>query len=151
MIEVPDPSEPSAPGALWSELDRRPRIGFFSLRRSQVPAKPGVYAVYRQGARVYVGRACGKHGLQGRIATDNSNAVGMHGSVLRRNVAQYLDIASADDIYTMNKLVSQEEARRVHEWVQACEVTWIVHYLRPQARRMEDQLRAEYTPPLARI
>lgn len=149
MIEVPDPSEPTDPGPLWTRVDLEPRIGFTELKRSQVPAEPGVYAIYKDGARVYVGRACGRNGLQGRLGTHYSRGVGLRRTGFRRNVATYLGIDVAGEIDADAELIAQADAKRIRAWIESCQVTWIVFATREEARHAEDLLKIEYRPPLA--
>jgi hypothetical protein len=81
------------PVKLWDELNTGPRHRVDGLTRAGISRSPGVYALYRDGAAVYVGKAKrlddrlrAKHFGRGRSMTN---------SALRRNVAELLGIASA--------------------------------------------------------
>lgn len=69
-------------------MDSEPRRGFGGLCRDDVPQAPGVYALYRDGRRVYVGKAAdlcdrvwGNHSRRGQS---------LGASALRRNVAEMI-------------------------------------------------------------
>ena len=67
-----------------------------TLRKANIPELPGVYAVYRDGERMYVGKA---NCLRNRVWKDHWGlGKCLTGSALRRNVAKHLDIASSADI-----------------------------------------------------
>jgi excinuclease UvrABC nuclease subunit len=42
---------------LWQRMDARWRRSMAALRSSDIPESPGVYALYRDGSRMYVGKA----------------------------------------------------------------------------------------------
>jgi len=85
-------------GPLWVAMDARPRRKPADVLNAGIPTDPGVYAWYRRGGAIYVGKA---DSLQQRLW---SNHLGrgrvMTGSAFRRNVAQHLGIATANDIKT---------------------------------------------------
>ena len=119
------------------------------VTRASIPTNPGVYALYRDAAAVYVGKATSlRERLWGcHLRTGKS----MTNSAMRRNVAQFLDIASAPDIKARRYLPSDDDARRVSDWIQACELAWFVCPSAADALALEATLKREWKPPLTRI
>ncbi len=74
----------------------------------------------------------------------------MTGSALRRNVAEHLGIASATAIKKREYRPTDEDARRVVEWIDGCDVAWIVCSSSKQANDLECAMKAELRPPLTR-
>jgi hypothetical protein len=88
------------------------------LRAADVPDKPGAYALYRNGARMYVGKA---NSLNDRVWKSHcGRGPVMAGSAMRRNVAQHLGIASANDIYKRRYQPTPEEVQSVRDWLDGC-------------------------------
>jgi hypothetical protein len=52
---------------LWQRMNDQPRRAAASITGKDVPTRPGIYAWYRKGKPVYLGRALGGDGLHGRI------------------------------------------------------------------------------------
>ncbi len=48
-------------GPLWEKMNARPRRSAAKLVASDVPHNPGVYAWYRNGRPIYVGKAKSLH------------------------------------------------------------------------------------------
>lgn len=83
-------------GPLWQRMNEHPRVPASTFSANQVPTDPGVYAWYRDGAPVYVGKA---GDLNQRVWKNHmGRGVVMTGSAFRRNVSQHLGIATAADI-----------------------------------------------------
>lgn len=138
-------------GPVWKAMHDRPRIAMTTLRAEDLPdADPGVYALYRAGRAVYVGVA-EKQSLRGRFwGSHRGRGVSMTGSALRRNVAEHLNIATAADIKARRYRPTTEDARRVVEWVDGCEVAWIACDSPAQAVDLETAMKAERMPPLTK-
>jgi hypothetical protein len=75
----------------------------------------------------------------------------MTNSALRRNVAQFLVIATAADIKRGRYKPTAEDARRVSDWIRDCELAWIECEDQPAANPLETALKREWKPPLTRI
>lgn len=134
---------------LWPAMDRQSRISMLSLRSTDVPTSAGVYALYRHGKRIYVGKAAN---LRTRIWKNHSGrGLGMGTSALRRNIAEHLGIATAADIKAKRYPVTTEEAARVRAWLDECEITWRECSDAAAAERLEDAMKAEHLPPLTKI
>lgn len=119
-----------------------------SLEKEDIPLDPGVYALYRSGKPMYVGKA---KSLQGRIWKNHSGrGLGMGTSAMRRNVAEHLGIATANDIKKELYRVGAEEAGRVRAWLDRCEIAWRKCPTEAAAVKLEKAMKAEYLPPLTK-
>ncbi len=136
-------------GPLWSAMNARPRIPMASLRPDHLPDDaPGVYALYRDGDPMYVGLA-EKQSLRGRFwGSHRGRGVSMTGSALRRNVAERLGIASARAIKKREYRPTTEDARRVVDWIDGCEVAWIACATPKDAKDLERDMKDEAKPLL---
>jgi hypothetical protein len=137
-------------GPLWEAMNKRPRLSMSSLTAVDLPEEPGVYAVYRRHLPVYVGLA-EKQSLRGRVwGNHRGRGVSMTGSALRRNVAEHLGIASAGDIKSGRYQPSPANAASVVEWIDECQLAWIECASPSQAKALEREMKAEWTPSLTR-
>lgn len=135
-------------GPLWSRMGRRKMRSMATLRKEDVPLSPGVYAVYRRGKRMYVGKAkC----LQDRVWNNHSErGLTMGDSALRRNVAEHLRIAKANDIKKKLHRITEKEERRVRDWLDGCEIAWRECGDHAAAEDLETAMKAEHKPPLTK-
>jgi hypothetical protein len=79
----------------WATMNARPRALVAALTQADIPAAPGVYAFYRDGMPLYVGKAAS---LRARLWTNHlRRGASMTNSAFRRNVAAEIGIASAAD------------------------------------------------------
>ncbi len=69
-------------GELWRRMNPRPSFAVRDLRAQTAPRAPGVYALYRQGKAVYVGRAVTRGGLRQRPRTHTARRVDLSHSWL---------------------------------------------------------------------
>lgn len=136
-------------GSLWQAMDGRPHRSPRDLVRADVPTDPGVYAWYRDGAAIYVGKASslrqrlwGNHLGRGCVMTS---------SAFRRNVAQHLGIATADDIKTRAYQPTDAEVASVRAFIEGCDVAWTVCDSPAAAAALEAELKREWMPPLTRM
>lgn len=134
----------------WSTMDAQPRHPVPRVRPEVVPKSYGVYAFYRDGDRIYVGRAIAAGGLRKRLC-------GMHlligpdasWSAFRRNVAETQGVpTSVTRVHGDTLSVAQLE--RLNEWVAGCEVAWIECRSAEEATALEVSMKAEYKPPLTK-
>jgi hypothetical protein len=129
-------------------MDGRRRRSMRELHSQDLPTAAGVYALYCNGKRMYVGKA---GSLRERIWKSHSSRGGsMRNSAMRRNVAEYLGIASADDIYHGAHKPAPAEVARVREWLDGCELAWVECPSEPAARALETEMKAEHLPPLTK-
>lgn len=119
-----------------------------TLRAADIPESAGVYALYRAGKRIYVGKAdC----LRDRVWKSHSGrGAVMTKSALRRNVAEFLGIATAADIKTRRYQPSPEEVAVVREWLDGCDVAWVECETKRAAKTLEDDMKDECKPPLTK-
>lgn len=118
------------------------------LVRSEVPTSAGVYALYRDDARGYVGKASslrsrvwGNHSARGRS---------MSNSAMRRNVAEHLGYGAAQAIKDGVVVLTQAQLDAVRAWLDGCVIAWIECLDEPAAKRLEDDLKGEFMPPLTK-
>ncbi len=133
---------------LWGRMHRRKRFPMKSLREADIPVSPGVYALYRRDKPMYVGKAkC----LQSRVWKNHSGrGLSMKDSAMRRNVAEYLGIADANDIKKGIHRVTEDEAKRIRRWLDGCEITWRECASESAAEALEKELKAECMPRLTK-
>lgn len=138
-------------GDLWKAMDSRPRRPAAGLLRSDIPAVPGVYAWYQDGAAVYSGRAIGKDGLRARIWENHlKTGTDLSRSSFRRNVCEHLNIAPRSITRVRPTSMSPEDVAPVNEWIRRCQVAWIELVVDGEAARFERALHDEWTPPLSK-
>jgi hypothetical protein len=130
-------------------MHARPRHAVRTLDRALIPkGRPGVYAFYRDGSAVYVGKATD---LDDRVWCKHLNQkLTMGDSALRRNVAELLGIATPDAIKKRIYVLTAEEVRRVNEWIGGTEVAWIKCESVGDAVALEDAMKLEWMPPLTK-
>jgi GIY-YIG catalytic domain len=75
----------------------------------------------------------------------------MTNSALRRNVAEFLGIASSADIKAGRYRPTADDAVRVSDWIRTGEVSWIECETEAEAIALEDALKAEWKPPLTKV
>jgi predicted GIY-YIG superfamily endonuclease len=133
-------------GPLWRRMDRQPRRALKTLTRPDVPVEPGVYALYRHGRSMYVGKA---NSLKSRFWGQHmSRNADMTKSALRRNVAAHLGIATAADIKARCYQPSEGELDRVASWIRDCDVAWLECETAKTAVDLERDMKNESMPPL---
>ena len=127
----------------WQHMNAQPRRPASAL--GVIPTSPGVYALYRDGAQDYVGKA-ERRGLRRRIGdhTKRSSA-SMTKSAMRRNVAEHLGIATPADIYNKQYVLTADEANRVGDWISEGEFAWIECSTPAEAEALENALERSST------
>ena len=132
----------------WSDMHRCPRITMAKLDKAAIPTSAGAYALYRSGEPMYVGKAkC----LRDRIWENHSGrGLGMGTSALRRNIAEHLGIAKASDIKVGRHRVTLAEAAQVRAWLDDCEIAWRECAGEAEAKKLEDEMKAEHKPLLTK-
>ena len=140
----PDPSR----GRLWDAMDARPRLRAGHLRAIDVPRTPGVYAWYRRGRAVYVGKA---DELRGRAWSNHmGQSSTMGSSAFRRNVAEYLGFGTPADIKAKVVRLSPDQLAAVRAWILGCSVAWIECRTITEAKKLESHMKTESIPPLTK-
>ena len=74
----------------------------------------------------------------------------MTSSALRRNIAEYLGFAAANEIKTRAYQCTTEEVAAVRAWLDGCEIAWITCKTKQAASELEDDFKREYKPPLTK-
>lgn len=118
------------------------------LSASDVPRRPGVYAWYRQGRAVYVGKADELHGRA--WGNHMGNGASMGTSAFRRNVAEHLGFGSSADIKEKRVRLSPNQLTEVRSWILRCSVTWIECGTVAEAVGLEEAMKLEWMPPLTK-
>src|SRR4051794_11660203 len=104
-------------------MDQAERRAVPTLRRADIPPSPGVYALYRDGERMYVGKATS---LESRIGGQHGGkGASMTNSALRRNVCERLGIATSADIKARAYRTTEHDASCVTDWLAGCSFAWI--------------------------
>lgn len=133
---------------LWVRLDGQPRLSARDLRAIDLPTDPGVYAWYRHGRAVYMGKADDLHARVWRNHLGQGHSVGT--SAFRRNVAEHLGFGSSADIKAKRIKLRADQLAILRAWILTCRVAWIVCRSTAEAVRLEARLKAEWMPPLAK-
>lgn len=135
-------------GPLWDRIDAEPRRLATELAKRDLPTTAGVYAWYRGGRAVYVGKG---DELQDRVWRRHmGQSRSLHTSSFRRNVAELLGFGLADDIYRKRVRLTDEQRADVRAWILTCSVAWIECPTSADARRLETNIKAEWLPPLTK-
>jgi hypothetical protein len=129
-------------------MDSAPRRPFVGLAMADIPTDPGVYALYREGERLYVGKA---NSLRSRLGNHRGEGASMTNSALRRNVAALVGIASSAHIKAQRYRTTIEDAGLVTAWLAACDVAWIACDSSNEAAALERDMKREDMPALTKI
>jgi hypothetical protein len=117
----------------WAEMHAAARRPPRHLTKDDVPSAPGVYAWYRGGTAIYVGKA---DSLVPRVwANHLGNSRSISGSAFRRNVAESLGIASAADIKSGRYAPTDVELVAVRAWIMSCEIAWLTFVTKEAAQQ----------------
>jgi len=118
------------------------------LSAADIPASSGVYALYCEGARAYVGKGAS---LRSRIWENHSRrGVSMTNSALRRNIAEHLGVATSAEIKSRRYMPSPADASAVRSWLDQCKIAWIECETEASALSLEDKLKREHLPFLTK-
>ncbi len=130
-------------------MSTQPRTAIRALAKPDIPVDPGVYAISKDAEWVYVGKAgC----LRDRIWMNHcGRGRVMTGSAFRRNVAEFLGVASAADIKSRRYQPTDEEIAVIRGWIEECEVAWLTRPTEAEAVALETRMKNELKPPLTKI
>jgi excinuclease UvrABC nuclease subunit len=132
-------------GPLWAHMNAQPRLPAAALRKRDLPPPPGVYAWYRNGGPIYVGKATS---LKDRVGRHLGRGKSLTSSALRRNIAQHLGIATAAAIKSGGYRPTQDDVAAVRAFIEDCEVAWVVTATATEALDLETRMKAERRPIL---
>lgn len=134
-------------GPNWERMRGRLRHRLADLGGDALPAEAGVYTLWRDDAPVYIGKAKSLSSRLGKV--HRGRGVSMTNSALRRNVAEHLSIAAANDIKT-GRPVTRAEADQVNAWLDDCQASWLVADDEAAALDLEEAFKREWLPPLTK-
>lgn len=123
----------------------RPRHRNADLARSDLPAAPGVYAWFKDGSCVYVGKATD---LQNRLSRHRSTSLDLSRSTLRASVAVAELGVTRQHARSRPSVMTPEQIAVVTAWFRIAEVAWIECPTPADASKLEDGLRSAWLPPL---
>ncbi len=133
----------------WSEMDSAARRMGCIMTRDVVPDEPGAYAWYRDGKRMYVGKA---ESLRDRVWGNHlGQSKAPTGSAFRRNVAEHLGYGTSAAIKSREVELSTSQLAELRAWIEGCEVAWLTCATKEEAIELEAKLKAEFKPPLTKI
>ena len=116
-----------------------------TIRGSDIPRSPGVYAWFNDGACVYVGMATS---LRERLGKHRSFSLDLSRSTLRASVAvRELGVTRAH-ARSRPSVMTQEQVDVVTDWLRGCEIAWLVCDNTNAADLLERQLRESWMPPI---
>jgi len=125
-----------------------PRTCSGQLLRGHIPQVAGVYAWFRDGDCVYVGKA---KNLRQRLSAHRSTSADLSRSTLRASVAVRELGIGRKTARSRPSTLHAEQVSQVNEWLAACEVAWVACPDPGVADEMERRLRGHWMPPLNRM
>jgi hypothetical protein len=132
----------------WAQLEQAPRRRAGDLRLADVPRDPGVYAWFRDGRCVYVGKASS---LRRRLSTHVRTSPDLSRSTLRATVAvRELTITRAT-ARARPSVITPEQASVINRWLEECDIAWVTCTSPRTADELERLLRRERMPELNRV
>jgi len=136
-------TSPSSPE--WDAVLARPRQSAATVQRGDLPKAPGVYAWFRDGECVYLGKASN---LRSRLGTHLGTSLDLSRSTLRSWVAvRELNLTRE---YTRRRptVMTDGQVAIVTQWIRGCDLAWITTASSADATSLEDQLLAAWRPPI---
>ena len=126
--------------APWTEIDALPRQAVAELDRDGVPARPGVFVVYRDDHPVYIGKSANLHVTIAQALSSQPTATV---PPLRRAVAGFLGIAHAQAIAAGRFRPTPEDQQRITRWLHAASLVWQACASESAAVDLERRLQVE--------
>ena len=136
------------PEKIWQEVLLKVDARKLPIPAREVPAEPGVYVWFREGQPVYVGKALGTNGLQGRLRSHFDQGTDFSRSTFRASIAAAQLGIPRSVVRQRPSVMTPEQTAVVNEWLAGCEVGWIVCASAMEAKNLENALRGEWLPPL---
>ncbi|MEV7874193.1 GIY-YIG nuclease family protein [Microbacterium sp. NPDC089188] len=129
----------------WSDLLSKPRRLAMDVQRNDVPEQPGVYAWFRDGECVYLGKASD---LRSRLVTHLGTSLDLSRSTLRSWV-EVRELGLARE-YTRRRptVMTGEQVAIVNGWLRGCELAWMTSDTREDAAALEARLLAAHRSPI---
>lgn len=129
----------------WHDLLTRPRRRSISVQRADIPARPGVYAWFRDDECVYLGKASD---LRSRLGTHLGSSLDLSRSTLRSWVAvRELGLTRE---YTRRRptVMTNEQVAVVNAWIRSCDLAWTTTSSKEEAAMLESSLLSAWRPPI---
>lgn len=129
----------------WVHIVARPRLLAGTVQRADVPSQPGVYAWFRDGECVYLGKASN---LRSRLTSHLASTLDLSRSTLRSWVAvRELGLARE---YTRRRptVMTGEQVAVVNAWIRGCELAWTTTETKEEASALEARLLRAWHPPI---
>ena len=124
----------------WSNLLESPRHPAVSLRGSDIPKTPGVYAWFQDGECVYVGMASV---LRERLGKHLSRSLDLSRSTLRASVAVRQLGVSRSIARSRPTVMTPQQVQVVNVWLRRCDIAWLECEDVAAADELERRLRKE--------
>lgn len=137
------PTHPDTPE--WQDIISRRRRLAGTVQRADVPSQPGVYAWFRGGECVYLGKASD---LRSRLASHLASSLDLSRSTLRSWIAvRELGLTRE---YTRRRptVMTGEQVAVVNEWINTCELAWTTTGTKEEAAALESRLLRRWRPPI---
>jgi len=134
---------PSSPE--WNALLARPRQSAATVQRRDLPDAPGVYAWFRDGECVYLGKASN---LRSRLGTHLGTSLDLSRSTLRSWVAvRELNLTRE---YTRRRptVMTDGQVAIFTQRVRSCDLAWMTTASSGDAASLEARLLAVWRPPI---
>lgn len=129
----------------WDLLMGAPRHQATELRRANIPPTAGVYAWFRGGECVYIGKATD---LRSRLSSHRSTSLDMSRSTLRASVAVQELGVTRRFARQRPSAMTPAQVDVVNEWLANCDVAWFQCADGREARTLERRLLADRLPRL---
>lgn len=131
--------------AEWQAVLERPRRLARHVDRRDIPAGPGVYAWFRDGDCVYLGKASS---LRSRLNTHLGTSLDLSRSTLRSWIAvRELGLDRAHTRHRPTRMTSDQVAV-VNDWIGACDLAWVETATKEEAAALESRLLGAWRPPI---
>lgn len=129
----------------WDVVLTQPRRPASEARRIDIPNSPGVYAWFRDGECVYLGKAAN---LRSRLSTHLGESLDLSRSTLRSWVAvRELDVTRE---YTRRRptVMTPGEVAIVTGWIRGCDLAWVTTDSKEDAAQLESKLLTAWRPSI---
>lgn len=129
----------------WITIQSQHRHRAGSVAPARIPRDPGVYAWFRDGNCVYLGKASS---LRSRLSTHLATSLDLSRSTLRSWVA--VRELGLERTYTRRRpsVMTPDQVRVVTAWIHSCELAWVETDSAVSAAALESALLKHWRPPI---
>ena len=121
----------------------QPRHSASVVQRRDLPEDPGVYAWFRGGECVYLGKASN---LRSSLGTHLGTSLDLSRSTLRSWVAVRELHLAREYMRRRPTVMTNEQVAIVTQWIRSCDFTWIISASGAEAATLEAKLLAAWRP-----